>query len=1378
FANELTGHYFVYDEMGRAHGRERWGPVQGLEFYIDDVLINETNPTETTTEYLWNVEGQSLGEHIFQAAAIDENGCRHYSWEVPITVTQTRPRLRIEHDIDRVGTYFHLYVYLRSNGQEDAYLDVLTVNLTGYQPVWKTTADYTLQSYYDPVVRKCRTQITFSPGFTLAPFDVYTVDFLAVPIMHDGLDFNNIDIMIDYHSVDNDTFSEAYSELESWEYLRGEAHEAFDESDYLIVANPTNLLAIFNTDDVNLLLSKAAELATLKDGVLGYYTGYASLQTQYDSTDYIAAGNVRDDYHDEVIVADEEEDRIRVYDVRQRENSLRHTDLPSGSKVAVGNTLTSDWHSGVVHGWEEIMVAEPTGPNASRVTLYQLNASEPWWFVNIGDFNTHFSTGDGFAVGDVLGYGYDQILVANCDSGDVEIHDPLTPTPLQTISTVFEEGDFFLVGDIDMWPNIEFLVGHVADQRFYKYDQYGFICSTPSLIPFVSSDSMALGDVTGDSTEEIIIGDASYDEVVVYDFSSVDHLDLVSRGSLSSLDEVIAGNLLADGKEEIIVARGQYTDYRYKGEMELIEYSGLYRYEDRLALDDLLNTGGGWANKMNSTWTSDGYLLLIGEDESIPAFSCEEDDKHIRSTDRYYASTGGSSRHPELGTGRIIGDNPLRMIKPIQVSIDLARGTSTLDLTRALVVAGYSSGYSGGSASIDFVGERNSVADKLRDIGFSNVEEAVDYATSRPSGMTEGEHIQSRRDYFFGLADNRDLIHLPGHGGWSNWDLILGYNVSVNFSSGAARPVVVATSCNTGRYAEGMCFAECFLDKNASAYIGATEVSYCCMNTDLANRFYNRLLPGKYLGLTLKETLSSHVSGGPWYERDIRRYNGALYHLYGDPKLIFTDADAHSDTYDDSPVVEKRDEEVLQLTLPNCVITQGNATDYVTIPGGGLIVVPGMPLVPSYTLEVEYPVGRHIQDVQCVNQGSLTMFDSLHLSTAVIAEAGSNPTARTLQNNASGLWPDRVYDWEVIWQPNGSSLLYLTVYPFYYNNLTLQGSYYQDYTFLVNITAPVVRITALRIEKTCYSPGENVSADVYLELLDGEPQDVILDAQILSENTEEVIDGLALRLLHDLRGFASVHCEWNSTGFESGNYLMRIAVSDHEGRLMDTDLVMYTLGITAGVISNFTATPQYFDVGDQITINTTVLNTGTQPLNGTLSITIVNTTTSYYQEIQQDIAEVLPDEDITLTTAWNTTGIAEGEYRIAAVFLYEGGYTDVPTRVVSTGVPVNQAPITTGVSPSPGATGVSRPPSSLSVTVDDPEDDPIDLAIRWRNHTGGWVTLTSESGVGDGTYEYVPSGNNWIWGNTTYTWSINVTDGYSWVNQTYTFTTMGSRYDV
>ena len=91
---------------------------------------------------------------------------------------------------------------------------------------------------------------------------------------------------------------------------------------------------------------------------------------------------------------------------------------------------------------------------------------------------------------------------------------------------------------------------------------------------------------------------------------------------------------------------------------------------------------------------------------------------------------------------------------------------------------------------------------------------------------------------------------------------------------------------------------------------------------------------------------------------------------------------------------------------------------------------------------------------------------------------------------------------------------------------------------------------------------------------------------------------------------------------------------------------------------------------------------------------------------------------------------------------------------------------------------VERPPRELNATIEDLDGDPLDMYIRWKNHDDTWVTLASYNDVGNGTYSFLPSGNDWIWGNTTYTWAVHVTDGTFWTNETYTFTTKGNRYDV
>ncbi len=97
------------------------------------------------------------------------------------------------------------------------------------------------------------------------------------------------------------------------------------------------------------------------------------------------------------------------------------------------------------------------------------------------------------------------------------------------------------------------------------------------------------------------------------------------------------------------------------------------------------------------------------------------------------------------------------------------------------------------------------------------------------------------------------------------------------------------------------------------------------------------------------------------------------------------------------------------------------------------------------------------------------------------------------------------------------------------------------------------------------------------------------------------------------------------------------------------------------------------------------------------------------------------------------------------------------------------------------ATMVERPPINVSVTV---IGSNLDIHVRWLNHTPHipyWDELVSWSSQSTGRFEFYPQDiprTQWIWGNTTYTWSVNVTDGISWTNETFWFITGGSRYDV
>jgi len=96
----------------------------------------------------------------------------------------------------------------------------------------------------------------------------------------------------------------------------------------------------------------------------------------------------------------------------------------------------------------------------------------------------------------------------------------------------------------------------------------------------------------------------------------------------------------------------------------------------------------------------------------------------------------------------------------------------------------------------------------------------------------------------------------------------------------------------------------------------------------------------------------------------------------------------------------------------------------------------------------------------------------------------------------------------------------------------------------------------------------------------------------------------------------------------------------------------------------------------------------------------------------------------------------------------------------------NYAPTQSNEEPNDG--NISEQPNpQLNITINDQDGDT--MTVQWRsNSSGSWATFgTNNSGNGTITQ----TNNNFSSPGTTYYWSINLTDGCTWTNQTYRFTT-------
>ncbi|UCF49173.1 MAG: hypothetical protein JSU91_05335 [Thermoplasmatales archaeon] len=99
----------------------------------------------------------------------------------------------------------------------------------------------------------------------------------------------------------------------------------------------------------------------------------------------------------------------------------------------------------------------------------------------------------------------------------------------------------------------------------------------------------------------------------------------------------------------------------------------------------------------------------------------------------------------------------------------------------------------------------------------------------------------------------------------------------------------------------------------------------------------------------------------------------------------------------------------------------------------------------------------------------------------------------------------------------------------------------------------------------------------------------------------------------------------------------------------------------------------------------------------------------------------------------------------------------------------NNNPTQSGESPTSGTTDICPDSSSLYVICSDADSDTM-TAEWWSNSSGTWGLFASNTSISSGT-NITQTNNNFSSSDTTYYWSVNLSDGCKWTNVTYNFTT-------
>ncbi|RMG91865.1 MAG: hypothetical protein D6708_07070, partial [Candidatus Dadabacteria bacterium] len=691
---------------------------------------------------------------------------------------------------------------------------------------------------------------------------------------------------------------------------------------------------------------------------------------------------------------------------------------------------------------------------------------------------------------------------------------------------------------------------------------------------------------------------------------------------------------------------------------------------------DTVSSWGDWSKALRDDWVVNGYLLLVGEANVVPAWSRKLGSHQTAHgpftwvadpTDYPYASTYGDDFRPELSTGRIVGDSPAALRVPLRVAIGLARGLPVYSFDRShnMLVTGFPRSLGGGAMPLNPKAESQLVLKALQ--GHSELPPATidlwhtpDYTRRASDGSIDPAATRAAiLQKFFSDLPGADVVFLVGHGSWGSWDEIPASAFPPRTDPfGPANPFVFASSCETGKYTNGYSLAEAFLGKGAAGYLGATILGACnpngvCPNSD---RFFGWWGASTPVGLALKltkQTLGASLVDRVW---------GGIYHLFGDPKFGAVEAGAAARAPGAGETGAPLPEDgIAEVTVPGYAVGDDEGYVHATIPGGGELWRTGMPVVPFYSVRYDLAPGVRVQDVTLVDRGGHSVEQGPVLATAALGRIGfEDPVYELPPDVISDWWPDREFEWKAVEDGRTSSLV-ITVYPLRYNHRTREISFFSTYTFRVDTLVSSAEITALTADRAAYDPGE-VARIAFRVRNTGAPLDTVVEIVVEDEAGIEPPQGLLLETLSDLQGEAGWTGAWDTEGVASGYYRIRATLRTLQGALLDRKEETVRVGKPGAELTGLSATPRAFTPGEAVELSATVGNTGTTALDGAVVFRVAAGDGAVVAEYRQGFAALGPGDSLPLATTWDTAGVPEGPYEVSAYAEYDA-QTSEPQRV-------------------------------------------------------------------------------------------------------------------
>ncbi|MBW6469107.1 MAG: hypothetical protein K0B85_08130 [Coriobacteriia bacterium] len=1381
-SGEITVSAKVTDDIG----------VTGLSLIIDGESRDSIEypmpyPKSTAAEFVFDTRNLDNGKHRIAVLASDGTWRVGYGTELATidvdveNVTLAPPKLTIvKRQVAQLGTAFQVVLTVKNSGEEEARNVVIVDPVTSFQPissdglsaVYTATGGRTASSTPHMEIRP-REAI---PGGRTRTYSYKVVPFMSVtsgvvPMIGNG------ETEMRWESPSQPGTFVGYDRAVAYATLAGvpifQAHaDALKASMHLIVTSPDNLQELYGAVGADQVLSTAAELAIVRDAVLGYLDLPSQFSRSLEAEDVLAVGDLTGDDRDEILLWDASAEQV----VMGRVGEVPAGFAPTFKGVYSWQEMTLRSLEGFTKG-DDIAVSYSGGPFGKgrivwlRASEQRLRVMDPWGdIVGLSQPGTALA-GQKVLCGDVIGDERDEIIRFSPDEDEVSVFtldtrfgspggSTYVANPVEVSGSFkrdIEDRDLLAVGDVTGDERDEIIVGDVSAGKVLVLSGTGALLhSFPAVL--AAGDRIAVGrPIEGSKygvTDKALIVHASRISgwvsgreangtgKFVLDNTNFEQGDLFASVGLTqgARDSVLIGNVSDDRIELHHAAESSPGEL-----LALISASKGEAAETQAA--------GEWSTRLHPEWVTDGLLTIVGETEIVPSWGNRKfgslrmkrggsESMFADLTDMPYSNTYGTDAYPELALGRIIGNSVEELCKPMRASIGVARGEPGygFDRSKALLVSGFPSGFSGGSDSIDFTEWVLRVESILLGQGVTNQVwlQTPNFIVRHPFfGIVDDAATRDWiRQLFFGNAQHSDIVFLAGHGSPSACDEIYATDVRAQQNPfGGSNPVVFAASCSTGVYTHHNSFANAMLDGGAAAYIGATQWSVASTNKMASKRFYLSWQPGVPAGVGLRDTKRYMASVGTITSLK-GHYWMAISHFFGDPafgteappggsaaaySLPDASADGLGDTFGAPGAT------VLEVTVPDYEVSTIGIHDEVEIPGGLVLSETGRPEVPIHVVTREVPKGLAVGDVRIVEHSEPLVTSGLDLPPVydVVASSGSDAQGTPegapgveaeADSSARGWWPGENLAWTVI-EGIESDTLVIELRPFEYDARTTDARFFKHWTLAVDVHEAPVRIAGAKTRAATYPAGSPVTLDVALAADEAAP-DVTIEVAVRSL-AGEALGGFPVRTLRAPGPYSALSLVWQPGAAAGGPCIAEVVVRGPDGRVFDRATAEFSLGAPLVRADSLTASPEHFTPGQTVGLSLGVANEGDIPAEGSAVLTVLDASGAEVASLREDFDGLAAGDARVFDFAWDTAGLAPGVYTARALAHYAGRVSNALTLELASATPHADA--------GPDRTVERDSLSGASVTLDGsgsfhPDGTPLTFAWTWE---GGIATGVS-----------------------------------------------------